>query len=184
MPTPHPAKAWSADRNLPAPSMTSTPAAVGTAPGLEDHHVDRPEVKAAQAVPRCFFCEVTCTVLSSATADLPNLRRKAAAIQFDCNRWALGFAEPHCDPLGRRVLGIDQRDEFWHGKVHEPIIEGCFGRLGRVAVSPIGAIQRPGQFDGRPAFGLPQPNAAEKCPVRFALDNPEAVSAKHPEARI
>jgi hypothetical protein len=31
--------------------MTSTPAAVGTAPGLEDHHVDRPEVKAAQAVP-------------------------------------------------------------------------------------------------------------------------------------
>jgi hypothetical protein len=35
--------------------MTSTPAAFGTAPGLEDHHVDRPEVKAAQAVPRCFF---------------------------------------------------------------------------------------------------------------------------------
>jgi hypothetical protein len=49
---------WSADRNLPAPSMTSTPAAVGTAPGLEDHHVDRPEVKAAQAVPRCFCLRV------------------------------------------------------------------------------------------------------------------------------
>jgi hypothetical protein len=100
------------------------------------------------------------------------------------DRAGVDVAEPLRDALGRRVVGDDQRDQLVGvlGRPR-PAHRGARG-LGRVAAAPRGARELPADLQAGPARRTPQPDAAEERAVGPALDDPLAVAAQRPMARV
>src|SRR5215510_7785121 len=92
--------------------------------------------------------------------------------------------EPLADALGdadrRRVPRPDQADHARLAELGERVLERAPRALGRVALAPRAAGERPDALETRPAVRIEEPDAADERTARAFLDRPHTVAAQLP----